>query len=171
MSTFWQRQGFGDFANPMRGVVYGPLGTVLAAVGTAVSAAGTISAGNSAAALGEWQAKQLVEKGKAEKAAASVEAENLAKQKRLVASRAQAVGAASGGGQDINLLGQIEEEGTLRSLMAIWRGEEAAKGRKIQAAAARFEGKAKKKASYLDAAGTLLSGGSTFYDNYSQGTP
>lgn len=170
-----------DFANPMRGAVHDPgtlftsiasvfkgasFGEVLAAGGSVVSAAGQIAAGKNQSAIANYQAQQLEQQAKAERAAASLEAENEAKQKRLVQSRARAVAAASGGGQDIGLLGDIEEEGTYRQMLAIWGGEERAKGRQAQAAAARFEGKAYKRAGFLEGAKTILGGGSSFMERY-----
>lgn len=142
------------------------LAQTLAAGGSAVSALGAIQAGKSQAAAAEYQARQLEAQGKAERAAASLEAERESKQKKLVLSRARAVAAASGGGQDIELLGDIEEEGTYRTLLALWGGEERAKGRKAQAAAARFGGQAYKRAGFLDGARTILGGGASFLERY-----
>lgn len=141
-------------------------GQVLAAGGSAISAAGSIAAGKSQAAAAEFQARQLEEQAKAERASASLEAENEAKQKKLVLSRARAVAAASGGGQDINLLGDIEEEGTYRQMLAVWGGEERAKGRRAQAAASRYEGRQYKRAGFLEGAKTILGGGVSFLERY-----
>ena len=177
----WKRMSHMDFADPLRGVCLDPMtlfasigtaikgasfGQVLAAGGSAISAIGSIKAGQDQKALAEFNAKQLEAQGAAERAAASVEAENAAKEKRFLLSRARAVGAASGGGVDIGLLGDIEEEGTYRQMAAIWGGEEAAKGRKAQAAAQRFEGKMYKRAGLLEGAKTLMGGGSSFLERY-----
>jgi len=142
------------------------LSQVLAAGGSAISAVGAVQAGNARNAAAQFEAKQLEQQGKAEQAAASIKARNEAEQKRLVMSRARAVGAASGGGQDLGLLGSIEEEGTYRQLAAIWEGDEAAKGRKAQAAASRLEGKSYKTAGWVDGAKTILAGGSSFLQRY-----
>lgn len=154
------------FTGVMAAVKGASLSQVLALGGSAVSAAGSIQAGKAQAATAEFQAKQLEAQGRAERAAASLEASEEDRQKRLVMSRARAVAATSGGGQDINLLGEIEEEGTLRALNATWEGEEAAKGRKAQAAASRFEGGQYKRAGFLNATKTLLGGGASFYEKY-----
>ena len=142
------------------------LSQVLAAGGSVVSAAGSIASGNAQKATADFQARQLDAQATAERASASLEAEQEAKQKRLVASRARAVAAASGGGQDIGLLGEIEEEGTYRQMLATWGGEERAKGRQAQAAAARMEGKAFRRAGFLAGAKTLLAGGASFMERY-----
>ena len=142
------------------------LGQMLAAGGSIVSAVGAVQSGKAQGAISEYQASQLEAQGKADAASASLKAENEAKQKRLVLSRARAVGAASGGGQDIPLLGQIEEEGTLRTLYANWEGQEALKGRQAQAAGQRLEGTQYKKAGFLKGATTLLGGGASFFEKY-----
>lgn len=142
------------------------LSQVLAAGGSVVSGVGAIQAGNAQKAAAEFQAKQLEAQGKAEAAAASLQAEQEDRQKQLVLSRARAVGAASGGGVDIDMLGQIEEEGTLRTLNATWEGQEAMKGRQTQAAAARMEGDLYKRAGFIKGATTLLGGGASFFEKY-----
>lgn len=142
------------------------LSQVLAAGGSVISGAGAIAAGNAQKSAAEFQARQLEAQGKAEAAAASLQAEQQDREKQLVLSRARAVGAASGGGVDVNILGQIEEEGTLRTLNATWQGQEAMKGRQTQAAAQRMEGDAYKKAGFLKGATTILGGGASFFEKY-----
>lgn len=137
------------------------LGQMLTLAGGAVSAAGSISKGNATKATSEFTAKQMDQQAAAERAAGSLAAEDQARQKELVLSRARAVGAASGGGQDFNLLGQIEEEGTYRTLVANWQGEEAAKGRSLQADALRAEGDMASSAGWMGAGQTILSTGAT----------
>ena len=173
------------FANPMRGVCYDPLtlfaaagagsagasamslGSILQIAGAGDGALGAINAGNAANASAEYQALQLEAAGKSENAAAQRQAEEDRRQKDFVLSRARAVGAASGGGQDINLMGAIEEEGELRALTSLWEGEEAAKGRKMQAEAARFEGQQMKTAGYVKGFSTILSSaGQSFAEKF-----
>lgn len=139
---------------------------VLAMGGTILSTAGVIKQGNAAKATANYNAAQLDAAAKTEQASAQRAANEETRQKELVLSRARSVAAASGGGQDTALLGDIEEDGTLRSLTAMWEGEEAAKGRKAQAAVSRFEGKQAKLASLWKAGSTLLSGGASFAEQY-----
>ena len=143
------------------------LSTILSAGGTAVSAIGAIQQGKSQQASANYQAAQLEAAGKAEQAASQREAEEERRQKRLMQSRARAVGAASGGGIDLELAGDIEEEGEYRALTALWEGTEAAKGRRAQAAASRFEGRQARKAGFLRAGRTILGGGASLYEKYS----
>lgn len=142
------------------------LSTILSAAGSAVGAIGAIQGGKAQQASANYQAAQLEAAGKTERAIAQREAEEDRRQARLMQSRARAVGAASGGGIDLELAGDIAAEGEYRALTSLWEGEEAAKGRKAQAAAARFEGKQAKKAGYLTAGKTLLSGGSSLFEKY-----
>lgn len=142
------------------------LAVPLMAVGTLVSAGGTLMAGASANRAAKFEAAQLEARGKAEQAAESRNAAETARLSRIKASRAQAVGAASGGGVDENLLGEIAEEGEYGVLSALYRGEEARKGRVVQAAARRAEGKAAMQNATFKAAGTLIGGGGNIAAKY-----
>lgn len=142
------------------------IGSVLSAGGTILGSLGAMQQGRAANAAAQYNAAQLEASGKAENAAAQRKAEEDTRQKELVLSRARTVAAASGGGQDVALMGQIEEEGTMRQLTSLWEGEEAAKGRNAQAAASRFEGKQAQRAGGLKAFSTLAEGGATMYDKY-----
>ncbi|WP_456389747.1 hypothetical protein [Profundibacter sp.] len=164
------------FLDPMRGVCHGPLAPLVASIGaispaimaggTILGAVGAIQQGKAAQASAEYSARQFEAQGKAERASAQRKAINEGKQKDLVMSRARAVGASSGGGLDLELMGDIEEEGTYRSLTALWEGEERAKGRNAQAAAQRASGAAANRAGGIKAFSTILSGGSSLMDKY-----
>lgn len=142
------------------------LSTILSAGGAAVSAVGAVQGGKAQDAAAQYQAAQLEASGKAEQAASQRQAEEDRRQARLMQSRARAVGAASGGGIDLELAGDIEAEGEYRALTSLWEGTEAAKGRRAQAEASRFEGNAAKKAGYLKGGATILGGGSSFMEKY-----
>lgn len=171
-----------DYAKPMRGVCYDPatlfaaamtsikgasLSTILSAGGAAVSAVGAIQGGRAQDAAAQYQAAQLEAAGKSEMAVSQRQAEEDRRQSRLMQSRARAVGAASGGGIDLELAGDIEADGEYRALTSLWEGTEAAKGRRAQASASRFEGTQAKKAGVFKAASTILGGGSSLYEKYS----
>ena len=143
------------------------IGTILQGAGAAVSGIAAIKAGKAQQAASNFQAAQLDASAKAEQASAQRVAQEERRQKELVLSRARAVGAASGGGQDIPLLGAIEEDGEYRALTALWEGDEAAKGRRAQAAASRFEGKQYRKAGFVKgASGILGQVGQSFSEKY-----
>ena len=133
--------------------------------GTALSAGGAIAGGVAGKASAGFQAEQLEARGKSELASSTYRAAEEDRQKRLVVSRARAVGA-SGGGRDFDLEGRIEEEGTYRQLMALWEGEDAMSGLNTQAEAARFGGRQAKRAGGIAAAGIAASGAYTLYENH-----
>lgn len=144
----------------------GGLGGVAAIGGTVMSAAGAISEGKSQQRASNFQAAQLDQQANMERASAVKSAQESRRQSEIAMSRARAVGAASGGGIDVPLMGQIEEDAELRAGVAMWEGEEAAKGRKMQASAARYDGNQYARAGAMRAGATLLSGGSSFLEMY-----
>lgn len=144
----------------------GGLGKVAAIGGTILSGIGSIAAGNAANANAQYEARQLEQRATAERAAAQQESLKDRREKDLVLSRARAVGAASGGGIDINLMGKIEEEGERNALTALWEGEERARGAENQAAATRASGKRAKRAGFIGAGSTILTNTSTLLEKY-----
>lgn len=141
----------------------------LAVAGSAISGAGTIIGAHDQAKGLNREADQLDRQAGIERASSQRRAIEERRQARLVASRALAVGAATGGALDptvVNAISGIEGEGEYRALTALFEGEEAARGDEAQAKARRKEGKNLKKASYFKAAGDLLSAGSTLADRY-----
>lgn len=142
------------------------LSTGLQAAGTAMTAIGGVKAANEQKKLAAYNARQQEEQGKKEYAAATLKADRLAKQKELEISRARAVAAASGGGQDYSLLGDLEEEGFYNTRLAIWEGEEALRGRRNQSAATRYEGKTAASRQMFKTAGRLLTAAPSFYEQY-----
>ncbi|OWK18324.1 hypothetical protein AJ88_03855 [Mesorhizobium amorphae CCBAU 01583] len=71
------------------------LSAILGLVGTGVSAAGTLAVGAARKSAADYQAAQLEQQGKEEKAAAQREAERAKKETNFVLSRQQAVAGAS----------------------------------------------------------------------------
>lgn len=156
------------FCNPMNGAAHGPMvaSMVLMAGSTILGAAGAAQGGKAQKLAANFQAAQLEAAGKVDNAVAQRKAEEDRRQTRLVQSRARAVGAASGGGIDFDLAGDIEAEGEYSALTSLWEGVEASKGRKAQAAAARFEGLQARKSGLLKAGKTILSGASSMFGKY-----
>lgn len=133
---------------------------ILMAVGTAVSAIGTIGAGIAKNKAAKFEAAQMDRQAKVERATASAAAAEEHRQKRIALSRAQLVGAASGGGRAFDLEGDIEQEGQYRALTALFEGDERAAGRRMQASARRYEGKAAKRAGFISGFGSFARGAS-----------
>ena len=143
------------------------IGTVLQVAGAGISGIAAVAGGAAQKASAEFQAQQLDAAAKTENAVAQRAAIEDRRQSNLAMSRARAVAAASGGGQDIPLLGDIAEDGEGRVLTTLWEGEEAAKGRRTQAAASRFEGRQAGRAGVLRGVSTILSSaGQTFSERF-----
>ena len=89
---------------------------------------------------------------------------------RNLMSRARAVSAASGAGASdptvVNQLADIETQGELNALNAMYSGNTAARGYRRGAAIARNEADATQTAGYLGAASTALDGANSWYDKY-----
>lgn len=114
-------------------------------------------------------------------AAAQREGLEQERQARLIASRALAVGAATGSASDptvVNVIADIEGVGALRKATAIYQGEEQARKLRMGAAARRFEGDLALEAGELTsdayktaAFGTAISGGGSLFAKYGMGGP
>ena len=157
-----------------KGAAIATAANVAMVAGTALSVAATIQQGRHAEAAAKAQqqaaeaeaARMRVRAGQ-ERALAQRQALEKRRQARLRASRAQAFAASSGAGaldpDVVNLLGDIEGEGTFQAMMALAAGEDRAKGlttsaaqQQFRGAAARAEGRAKRNIAFLDAGGTIL---------------
>lgn len=134
------------------------IAAAVTAASTGVAAVGAIQQGKAAQTSAKYQNALAQKRAEEERAVASKKSQEMSRRGRLAVSRARAVGAASGGGLDYDLMGNLDEEGTRNSLNAIWEGENAAIDSEAQGAAALYEGKAKKRASLISAGTTLLQG-------------
>ena len=164
--------------------VFDPLTATAAALsvgGSAVSAMGTLAGGKAAMQAGQYaqQSHEFTarQQGQAAKEARAVGQRSAFEKRRegdLLDSKLQARAAASGGGATdptvLDLSGDIAQRSEYDALFEMYKGENKARGLQDAALASRmsgqaalFEGEAKRKASYLSAAGTLIgSAGSAF---------
>ena len=142
------------------------VGGAAAAGGTILSTVGAIQAGKSQQAMANYQAKLADKRAKEEKALSIKTSRETRRRGRIAASRARAVGAASGGGVDWDLMEDLDEETEIRAMNAIWEGQSRYDDLQAQAGEARARGKAAKKAGYLKAAGTLLGGADNLMYKY-----
>jgi hypothetical protein len=160
------------------------LATIATIASTVISAVGTIASGQAAAEAGEqaqrvagWEAKQLEMKGKEELAEGQRKMEERRDAKEDALSALQARAAASGFSatdpSNLALADEIERYGSLQEQLELYGGsvgrrdaEFAAKGRRFEGAQAYDAGQAKKKASYFNAAGTILGGVSSMASKY-----
>jgi hypothetical protein len=157
------------------------IGTVGSLVGASASASAAKDEGKAQEAMAEYHASQLRYKAGQERASSQKAAEGERRRGKLAQSRAKAVAAASGGGATaptvMDILGRLRGQGEYNAQVALYEGEEAAKGLEGQADAAIAQGKYAraagdyrskftKRMSYVQAAGNLAEGASTFYSKY-----
>ncbi len=150
----------------MTGATAAGVAGTISTVGTVLSMGGQIVEGNNANKIAQYQAKQADKLALEHQAQGIKEGQEKLRHGELLLSRARAVGAASGGGLDLDLMGDIAEEAQLQGSTAIWQGNQRADNTCQQAAETRFSGKRKKQASRYAAAGTMIGGANTLYDNY-----
>ncbi len=144
-------------------------------LGTGMSAGAQYSAGVNASKAAEFEAQQaLINAGQA-KAASQRTGADVERRAKLLESRALAVAAASGGGASdpsvVDIISGIAGEGSYRSALARYEGDDKARTLETQADAARFRGRAAKKAGIVGAFGTILGSPSamSMYKKYGQG--
>jgi hypothetical protein len=159
-----------QWSSGRRALMAQALPIILAVGGSALSAGGTILGAHSEAGALKGEANQLDEQAGRTRASSQRQAIDERRQAGLVASRALSLAAASGGGADdptvVNLIANTQGEGEYRALTALYNGNEEALGMEAQARSKRKEAKNVKTASYLKAAGSIISGGSTLADKY-----
>lgn len=161
------------------------VGTGVSAVGTLASGKATqqqyIQAGTAERDARELVARQLTAKGKEEMAAAQQEAAQYKRNKDLTQSTLQNRAAAGGfmatDPTAMALADEIDKYGTLQEKLALWGGASRRAGLESQAAGERFtgnsaysaalqSGKNARRASYFNAASTILGGVSTLASKY-----
>ncbi len=136
------------------------------AAGAAISAGSSVMGGLAANEAGKAQQKQYRAQANTTRALAQRRMIEEKRQGEHALSRALAVGAASGGGGletegFSNLAGGIVAESHMRAMMELWQGEDQARGQEYAGKIARWEGKQKKTAGFLNAATTLLQAGAS----------
>lgn len=120
------------------------------------------------------QLKQLAKEREEDANAAAAESQREAnierKRAQYMMSRARAVAGASGAGVSdptvTDVLTDIETQGEMNALNALYAGKTAARGYRQGARSARNEASATGTAGYLQAGGTALSGGSSWWEKY-----
>lgn len=167
----------------------GGLGANLSVAGTVLSAMGQVQAGASQAEVGQhalqlsqFQAAQLRQNAGTDIAAAQRSAVDIQRQSDYVASHALAVAASSGAGASdptvINMIARTAGETAYRKSVALYQGDQAARGANMQADATTYGGQMAMvkgaqvgAASDIGAATTLLKGGASLFSKYGMGGP
>lgn len=138
----------------------------------AVSAYSSYESGKATQANAESAAIQSERNATAAQAEAQRSAIDERKKAKLLQSRARAVAAASGGSVNDptiqTILTGIEDEGEYRAVSALYQGDTDAAAARYAAGTYRRQGRAAKRASYLNAASTILGSASSFYSKYGE---
>jgi hypothetical protein len=139
----------------------------IAAASTVLTAGAAYQQANAQKTQLEAVARAREEDANAEAAEGQRAAAIERKKARNLMSRARAI--AGGGASDpgvVNQLTDIEAQGELNALNAMYAGNTAARGYRQGAAIARNEADASQTAGYLGAASTALDGANSWYDKY-----
>lgn len=136
--------------------------TVLSVGSTVMGYFSQRNAGIAAKQEADYRAAQLDQRAGQERATAQRQAMIERRRGALAKSRAQALAAAGGGGaldpSVADIMGDLEGESELNALNALYVGEERARDDESAAVLERYSGQQKKKAGYLAARTTALSG-------------
>ena len=141
----------------------------LAAIGTIMSALGSVAGGIAASNQAEFEAKQLEQKSKEERAASQRDALEARKQSAMVQSRQQAVAASSGGGAGsdaptiMKLMADTAGRGEYQAQSALYGGEQRARGLMDEAKGRRMSGRASLLGGVLGGFGQAAGGFARFY--------
>jgi hypothetical protein len=137
---------------------------------TALSVYSQVQQGNAAKAQQEIVARQREKDANQALVEAQAEAATERKKAKYLRSRAQAVAGKSGAdpsSPDIsNILTDIDSEGEMNALNALYSGNYLASGLRTGAGVARRTGAAARTAGYTSAATTTLTGATGFYEKY-----
>lgn len=148
----------------------GALALPLMIGGTALGAAGAYQRGQQQQKAAEFEAAQLDQAAGLHQAAAQRQAMTEERQAKYAESRAQAVAAASGAGASgrtvTDIIGKIAQEGSYRSAVALFEGDNEAQQMHLRARASRMTGDAEAKAGTINAFSTILGGGGSMFEKY-----
>ncbi len=170
MSSFG---GFGSYIAPAMSMI----GAMTSKAGYSGAADAARVAGERKAALDQFQAEQLRVNAGQQIAAAQRTAQDVNLTTELIASHAKAVAAASGAGATdptvVRLIAFQAGQGAYKANMALYNGEEAARGMRMQGAAYDYQAELDRaagedKAKAYDTAGdsSLFSAGSSLFAKY-----
>ena len=142
----------------------------LTAASAVIGVGTTLMAGKQQNDLAAFEAGQMIESAKAERAVSQREAEQERKRSKYIQSRAKSLAAASGASASDptieNIIGGLDAEGEYRALSALYNGEQQAEGMEMGAKVRRIEGRDARRAANYKAANTLMSSGASLYEKY-----
>lgn len=142
------------------------------AVGQEIGGASHYMFGVQAAQAAQYKAAQLRINAGQDQASAQRSAQDADKQSQIVASRALAVAAASGGGASdpgvVTIMARNAAEGAYRQQVALYQGDEKARVENMQADATEYEGKTTKLNSEMVGASQLFGAATTLMKGQSR---
>lgn len=146
---------------------------VATVVSTIFSANAARQEGKQRQQAANYEAAQLEQNAGQQQAAAQREAAEERKRAQLAQSRALALAAASGAGASdptvVDIIGDLAQEGSYRSMMQLYQGEDNARLLRQQAATKRYGGEIARQAGKTNAIASILKGGSSLMSKYSPG--
>lgn len=135
---------------------------IATAVSTIFSANQARQEGEQRKEAAEYQARQLEQNAGQAQAAAQRAAAERRREAQLAQSRALAVAAASGGGASdptvVDIISDLNAEGTYRSMLELYEGDDRARLLRQQAASARYSGEVAAQAGRSNAVATIFKG-------------
>lgn len=142
----------------------------LTAASAVIGVGTTLMAGKQQNDMAAFEAGQMIESAKAERAVSQREAEQERKRSKYLQSRAKSLAAASGASANDptieNIIGGLDAEGEYRALSALYNGEQQAEGMEMGAKVRRIEGRNARRAANYRAAQTIMGAGSSLYETY-----
>lgn len=148
-------------------------GTMFDAFGRAMQGGSELAYGRQVAESAGATADQIRQGGGEAFAEAQRAAIGEEERAKLVASRALAVAAASGGGASdptvVNMIAKIASEGAYRKSAALYRGASEEQAANYKADMVEWEGKAARTKAYVNAAGSVFSAGTTLMTGAARG--
>ena len=147
----------------------GALALPLMVASTAVQAVGAIQQGNAANAAAQANARQYEAQAEIRRQNAGAKDDQVRRDARTQLGRQLAASAEAGGGLNAEALRSSIYDAEMDSSVVRYEGEVEAAGLRDQAAMSRWEGKQRKQAGVLNAAGALLNGGQSYYRGKKEG--
>lgn len=144
------------------------MGATALIAGAGMSTLGKIASGKAQKASLDFQAA-LDEQSATQAVASGIQGAIQERRKATyVASNAQAVAAASGGGASdptvVNTIASIQGEGEYRALTSLYEGNDRSRELRARAAVSRSEGRAARTAGWMSGISTVLTAGGDLYD-------
>lgn len=151
------------------------IGAILSVASGVVGAMGTIAQAKANVAAAQAEQVQLGQMAAERRAVASRDAQAKSKEKDTLLSRGQAVAADSGGGATdptvMELAGDIAKQGSVQSRELFRQGAEEGRMLQYKGQLGVSTAKASQRMAYLGAAGQVLGGFTSAFQNYGQGLP